>query len=284
MIEPVLQDEAWCGDVESASVGDAGVHLWWLGQMGFLLKTLRCRILLDPYLSDSLTRKYADTDKPHVRMTRRVVDPARLQGIDVVTASHAHTDHLDAETLRPLVAANPRVRLVCPESIRVLARERSGLPDTQIVGLDVENDGMIPSRCVGDGWEIEAVPAAHETLERDRSGRLLCLGYVIRCGGRVIYHAGDTVPYAGMEERLSGRGVDVALLPINGRRAERRVAGNLWGREAAALARAMGAGLAIPGHFEMFAFNTESPDEFVSECGRLGQVCRVMRAGEGIRV
>jgi L-ascorbate metabolism protein UlaG (beta-lactamase superfamily) len=87
-----------------------------------------------------------------------------------------------------------------------------------------------------------------------------------------------------MEGWLRGRGVDAALLPINGRRVERRVAGNLWGREAAALARAMGAGVAIPGHFEMFAFNTESPDEFVNECQRLGQAYRVMRAGEGIRV
>ena len=50
-------------------------------------------LLLDPYLSDSLTRKYAATDKPHVRMTELVIDPARLDFIDAVTSSHNHTDH-----------------------------------------------------------------------------------------------------------------------------------------------------------------------------------------------
>ena len=55
-----------------------------------------------PYLSDSLTAKYAGTDKPHVRMTERAIDPARLDFIDVVTSSHNHTDHLDHETLWPL--------------------------------------------------------------------------------------------------------------------------------------------------------------------------------------
>ena len=56
-------------------------------------------IAIDPYLSDSLTHKYATTNKPHVRMTARVVDPALLAMVSVVTSSHNHTDHLDAETI-----------------------------------------------------------------------------------------------------------------------------------------------------------------------------------------
>ena len=43
-------------------------------------------------------------------MTARVIDPARLDIVDVVTSSHNHTDHLDAETLWPLLAANPDAR------------------------------------------------------------------------------------------------------------------------------------------------------------------------------
>ena len=64
---------------------------------------------------------------------------------------------------------------------------------------------------------------------------------------------------------------DVALVPINGNRPERRVAGNLDGREAALLAYEISAGVAVPHHFDMFEFNTASPDEFVAECRRLGQ-------------
>ena len=278
MIEPCLAGEAFLGAVEA---GDRGWHAWWLGQMGFLVRAGGRRFVLDPYLSDSLTRKYAGTDKPHVRMTRRVVEPGALRRIDVVTASHAHTDHLDPDTLRPLAEANPGMVLVCPESIRSLAVERSGLPSSRVVGLDADGDGSVPSVHAGEGWEIEAIPSAHETLERDRWGRLTCLGFVVRCGGWTWYHAGDTVPWPGLAQRVGRHRPHVAFLPINGRRPERRVAGNLWGREAAELASAAGAAMAIPGHFEMFEFNTEPPDEFVEACMRLGQPFRVLRAGEG---
>jgi L-ascorbate metabolism protein UlaG (beta-lactamase superfamily) len=70
------------------------------------------------------------------------------------------------------------------------------------------------------------------------------------------------------------------LLPINGRAAERRVAGNLWGREAARLAHDIGARIVIPCHYEMFEFNTASPDEFVAECQRIGQPYAVLQNGQ----
>ena len=94
---------------------DAGrFDLWWLGQSGFLVAWNGKHLLFDPYLSDSLSVKYAETDKPHVRMTEQVVDPARLVMVDVVTSSHNHTDHLDGETLGALAGSNPRMKLVLP--------------------------------------------------------------------------------------------------------------------------------------------------------------------------
>ena len=103
---------------------------------------------------------------------------------------------------------------------------------------------------------------------------------MVRCGPWTIYHSGDTVLYDGMVELLRPWKVDVALLPINGRAPERRVAGNLWGREAAWLAKEIGARCAIPCHYEMFEFNTATPDELVAECQRLGQRQAVLRCGE----
>ena len=61
------------------------------------------------------------------------------------------------------------------------------------------------------------------------------------------------------------------------------MAGNLDGREAARLAHAIGARCVVPCHYEMFAFNTAEPRElFIPECERLGQPCRVLRAGEAL--
>ena len=60
------------------------------------------------------------------------------------------------------------------------------------------------------------------------------------------------------------------------------MAGNLDGAEAAGLARDINAGLAVPHHFDMFEFNTASPELFTSECKRLGQSFRVLRNGEGL--
>jgi L-ascorbate metabolism protein UlaG (beta-lactamase superfamily) len=58
------------------------------------------------------------------------------------------------------------------------------------------------------------------------------------------------------------------------------VPGNLFGQEAAQLAKDMAAELVIPCHFDMFAFNTASPDEFRRECARLDQPYRVLQCGE----
>ena len=74
--------------------------------------------------------------------------------------------------------------------------------------------------------------------------------------------------------------IDVALLPINGRAPERRVSGNLWGREAAQLAKDIGAGVVIPCHFDLFTFNTATTDEFVAACQELKQPHVVLRNGE----
>ena len=51
-------------------------------------------------------------------------------------------------------------------------------------------------------------------------------------------------------------------------------------RETVALAKEIGARIVIPCHYEMFEFNTASPDEFVAEAERLGQPYRVLRCGE----
>lgn len=275
MLKPAAQrGDAFIADVKAAQADASGFHLWWLGQSGFLLQWQSKHQLFDPYLSDSLTKKYATTDKPHTRMTELVVSPDKLDFIDVVTSSHNHTDHLDAETLQPLAKANPGMEMVCPEANRVTVRERLGLPDERIKGLDAGQSLSV------EGFEFHAVPAAHEKLDMDKDGRHIYLGFVVKFGPWTVYHSGDTMLFDGMVDALRPFKVDVAMLPINGRAPERRVAGNLWGREAAQLSKDIGARVVIPCHYDMFAFNTATTEEFEATCKTLEQGCKVMSNGE----
>jgi L-ascorbate metabolism protein UlaG (beta-lactamase superfamily) len=274
MIRPVKQDNALLADIREANHDDGNFRLWWLGQSGFLLQWLGHHLLFDPYLSDSLTRKYASSDKPHIRMTEIPVDPARLDFIEVVTSSHNHTDHLDAETLQPLIRVNPNLTLIIPEANRAFVAERLGCNPSWPAGL---NDGE--STQVGP-FRITAVPAAHETLDRDDAQRCKYLGYVVNFGPWTVYQSGDTVLYDGIVDVLQPLEIDVALLPINGRSPERRVAGNLNAREAAWLSREIGATLVIPMHYEMFTFNTASPQELEYAAELERQNYKVLKCGE----
>jgi len=271
VIRPVLKDDALLADVAAARAETTAerLHVWWLGQSGFLACYRGQCLLLDPYLSDALTKKYAATDKPHVRLTERVVDPARLGFVSVVTSSHNHTDHLDAETLGPIFAAAPQAKLVLPKANVDFVTQRLGVAAREKVIALAEGE-----RATVGEFSFEAVPAAHEKLAPEYAG------FVVTVGPFRIYHSGDTVRFPGMAERLRPLSVDLALLPINGRAPERRVSGNLDGVEAATLARDIGARCVVPCHYELFEFNTASPARFVAECARLGQHGVVLRAGE----
>ena len=220
-----------------------------------------------------LDRTLWATQVSGLRDTARVIAPERLDFIDVATSSHNHTDHLDAETLVPLLHVNPKLELVVPEANRAFASERLRVPPERLRGLDAGQSLELA------GFQIHAVPAAHEQVDRDKLGRCFYLGYVVQFGPWTIYHSGDTVLFDGMAAALRRWRIDVALLPINGRSPERRVAGNLWGREAAALAKEIGARQVIPCHYDLFEFNTATPDEFVAACEALGQSYCVLKNG-----
>ncbi len=269
------KDEALLRDIARARA-EARPRIWWLGQSGFLVYVAGKTILFDPYLSDALTRKYANTDKPHQRITERVIAPELLTGIDVITSSHNHTDHLDSETLLPLLKSNPAARFVVPKANVAFVLDRLGPIHERLIPVDAGQSVQVA------GVEFTGVPAAHNTVECDERGQCRYLGYVATIGKTRVYHSGDTLLHDRLVAALKPHRVQLSLVPINGNKPERRVAGNLNGAEAAWLSREIGAKLAIPHHFDLFAFNTAPPDEFAAECGRLGQPFQVLENGEGL--
>ena len=273
MIPARLKDYDLLSEVERYADDKNNFHLWWLGQSGYLLTYKGERILLDPYLSDSLTTKYASTNKPHVRMSERVIDPALLNNISVVSSSHNHTDHLDGETLIPLLKNNPGIKFIIPEANRSFVCERVKCDELFPVGLD---DGI--SATIGS-FSFFGVPASHNEIEKDDQGRCRFMGYVIRFGKWTIYHSGDTLLYDGMERQLIPYKIDLALLPINGNDPARGVAGNLNATEAVYLARETGTRMVIPCHYDMFTFNTADPASFAMVAEKAGQSYTVLLPG-----
>jgi L-ascorbate metabolism protein UlaG (beta-lactamase superfamily) len=274
LIPAIKKDEALASEMDSLLPEQNGFNLWWLGQSGYLLQWQGKRILLDPYLSDSLTEKYAPTGKPHVRMSERVIAPDLLRQILIVTSSHNHTDHLDKETLVPVLKNNPGITLIIPEANRDFVADRLQNDKDFPVGLNDKQSVKI------DEFTFYGVPAKHNELERDEAGNCKYMGYVIGFGKNKIYHSGDTLHFDGMEDLLKPFVIDLALLPINGNKPERKVAGNLDCREAATLAKAIGAKLIIPGHYDMFAFNTADPQDFAREAEKINQPYRILSGGE----
>jgi len=228
--------------------------LSWLGQAGFWVETGAHRLLIDPYLSDSLAMKYAGKPNDHKRMMRPPVTVEALPRPDLVLITHAHTDHMDPMTLTPLAQRHPDLPFVVPAARETAARERIGAKARLI--LTDAGEILRPL----SGLQVTVFPAAHETLDRDAQGRHPFLGYGISAGALRLYHSGDSIPFAGLPELLSAFAPQIALLPVNGRDARRLdagIPGNFTLQEAMTLAA--GLPYLIPHHFDMFAFNTLDP-------------------------
>lgn len=257
----------------SALRADQGAAVWWLGQAGFLIAQGGLRIVIDAYLSDSLADKYRGKAFPHTRMMPAPVAPGDLTGIDWILCTHGHTDHMDPGTLPALLAANPAARVLAPRAEAARAVER-GVSADRLVTIDAgETVDLGGVRCT-------ATPSAHEEMTRTESGYLY-LGYVLAGGGVTVWHSGDTIPWAGQTEWLAPFRVDLALLPVNGRDAQRAangVPGNLTLTEAVDLTDAIGARAMIAHHFGLFDFNTLDPKEGREILSRLSHRAGVVLA------
>jgi L-ascorbate 6-phosphate lactonase len=275
MIEPVRSGVELIEQIRGSAPSPGSLHAWWLGQSGFLFKSPSGLLAVDLYLSEYLTRKYENTERPHVRMTRAPLRGGDLRGVSLILASHKHSDHFDPETMIDLMDASREAVLIVPEALTQYAREL-GLPARRIAGIDA---GGVIERA---GFRVRAIPSAHEGLDTDAAGHHLYLGYVIEAEGRRLYHSGDGLDYDGLADRLGAGPFDVLFLPINGRDPARGVPGNMSAAEAVAFAARVRPRYVVPHHYDMFTFNTVPVEAFASEARRLpaGVEPRILRCGE----
>lgn len=246
----MLTGEALMADMAACRVRPGECAFWWLGQHSFAVKLGGTLVLADPFLSPLEGRR-----------TASLLKPEQIRGVGLVLGSHDHADHIDRPAWPALAAANPEAVFVVPAPAASGLRRDLGWDDRRLRGL---KDGE--ALTVG-GVTAEAVPAAHERLDRDpQTGDYPYLGFVMRGNGVTLYHAGDTCLYEGIHERLRRHRPDILFLPINGRDARRLRSGcigNMTYQEAADLAGALEPALTVPTHFDMFEGNREDPALFI---------------------
>jgi L-ascorbate metabolism protein UlaG (beta-lactamase superfamily) len=263
----------------TATLDDRSIGVAWLGQAGFALRTAGLRLLIDPYLSDSLAKKYAGKELPHVRLMPSPIDATFFRDLDWVLCSHRHTDHLDPETLPALASVSPECRFVVPAAEREAAIEKCGVPADRLLSVDA--DDFVD---LGGGARVTVTPAAHEDRKRNERGEHHFIGFAVHAPAGVVWHSGDTVVFDDLAEAVRDAHVDVALLPVNGRdayRTSRGIVGNMTFDEAAELCRAAGVARMVPHHFGLFEFNTVPIDELARAIAATASpVCTLPRVDE----
>ncbi|MCS7050374.1 MAG: MBL fold metallo-hydrolase [Thermomicrobium sp.] len=237
----------------SAGLRDA-VTVVRLGQAGILVAGAGRVVAIDPFLS------------PHPdRLVPPPVDVADLNLVDLVLVTHEHWDHLDAVTCERLAQVAPRAQFACPEPI-LPQLVGAGVPRTRTYGLRPGRSYRLADVTV---WPVAAKHGRHREdayAFGEVDGVPRFLGYVVELAGIRLFHAGDTVPYEGLEETVRALGPQIALLPINGRdwyRERDDIVGNLDVREAAHLAVGIGAEVLVPLHYDMFPANLADPGTLV---------------------
>lgn len=201
----------------------------WLAQAGLLFDNGKMRILVDPYLSDSLEEK-------NPKMRRRHKAPLSYfdTDVDVIMITHEHEDHLDIATLRRFLGdAKRKVTVIASEgAYKKLSTLGWGHNYVLLAPHSVWSEG---------GLTFYSVKAEHS----DRSA----VGFIIDDGAMTYYISGDTLyNYDVIDDVLSlvEDGVDYAFLPINGR------GNNMNAKDAADFAYEIGAKTAVPVHYGLF--------------------------------
>ena len=196
----------------------------WLTQAGLLFENERIKIMVDPYLSDSVGKR---SPEKH----RRIPVDERFFKVtpDVLIITHDHLDHLDPETLEKILDTDKKITVLAPrgayEKLRTMGRGH--------------NYVLLAPHSVWSEKNVTfyAVSAAHSDPT--------AAGYILDDGKGTYYITGDTLYNFDVIDDvldLVEDGVDYVFLPING------VGNNMNAKDAADFAYEIGAKRAVPMH------------------------------------
>lgn len=196
----------------------------YLGQAGLLFEKRGFKIMIDPYLSDSV-------EKINPKNYRRVpVDESFFKiKPDVMIFTHNHLDHYDPETVVHFIDENSNVTVLAPKSVWDEVRRIGGNNNYVLFNRHTE--------WTQNGIKFTAVKAEHSDITP--------IGVIIDDGERKYYVTGDTL----YNEEIFGdipSDIYALFLPVNG------VGNNMNMTDAARFAKRINAEWTVPIHIGMF--------------------------------
>lgn len=171
------------------------MKITWLGQAGLLFETNDTKIIIDPYLSDSI-------EKVNPKSKRNVpVDETFLKiKPDILILTHDHLDHTDPETISHYINENTSVTVLASGGAWAIARKMGG--SNNYVKFDTNTVWTH-----GD-FVFTAVKACHSDEK--------AIGVIIEHQNKTYYVTGDTLYNKEIFDTLPKK-IDYVFLPINGK-------------------------------------------------------------------
>ena len=170
------------------------MKITYLGQAGLLFETESMKIIIDPYLSNSVREINPKNDR------RVPVDEAFLRvRPDMIVLTHDHLDHTDPETLRHYLTDDTTVTVLASGNAWQTVRKFGGAHNYVMFNRFTEwTEGEILFR---------AVYAEHS----DNAA----IGVIVEGEGKVLYITGDTLYNTRIFADLPSH-IDYVFLPVNG--------------------------------------------------------------------
>lgn len=226
--------------------------LWFLGQAGYYMESCGKRVLIDPYLSDSV----AKSDARFQRVYPVPVDINEIQA-DLFLVTHDHLDHLDPETIFSYNHKDSTT-FVAP---RYAAKKLRAMGIKKVITVDHGDEAEIDGVVVKGVFALATSPDVLDTT-----------GYLIRFpNGRTVYHSSDTAYCQLLLDACPQ--AEVLLVCINGK------CGNLNIEEAIRLTKAVNPQFAVPNHYDVMRLNSEDPEAFLYFCEEAGiaEKCHILK-------
>ena len=200
------------------------MKITYLGQAGLLFEKDNFKIMIDPYLSDSV-------EKIEPKFFRRVKVNEDFLKIkpDVLIFTHNHLDHYDPDTVKHFITKDSKILVLSPQSVYPEARKLGG--NNNYVQFNTH------TTWTENGIKFTAVKAEHS----DPSA----IGVIIDDGDKKYYVTGDTLYNEDIFADIPND-IYAMFLPVNG------IGNNMNMTDAASFAKKVNPQKTVPFHIGMF--------------------------------